>query len=60
MAMRDNGSNIGLAMFKLFYCSHALCATIKLFFLSYRGLFYLRYLVLLMIDGYEETDWPTA
>ena len=56
MAMCDNGSNIGLAM--LFYCSHALCVTIKLFFPSFWGLFYLRYLVLLMIGGYEETDQP--
>ena len=58
MAMRDDGSNFGLAM--LLYCSHALCVTIKLFFPSFWGLFYLRYLVLLMIDGYEETDWPNA
>ena len=28
MAMRDDGSNIGLTM--LLYCSHALCVTIKL------------------------------
>ena len=58
MAMRGDGSNSGLAM--LLYCSHALCVTIKLFFPSFWGLFYLRDLVLLMIDGYEETDWPTA
>ena len=32
MAMRDDGSNIGLTM--LLYCSHALCVTIKLFFPS--------------------------
>ena len=56
MAMRDDGSNIGLTM--LLYCSHALFMTVILFY--YRWLFYLRYLVLLMIDGYEETDWPTA
>jgi len=58
MAMRDDGSNIGLTM--LLYCSHALCVTIKLFFPSFWGLFYLRNLVLLIIDGYEETDLPTA
>ena len=58
MAMRGNGSNIGLAM--LLHCSHALCVAIKLFFPSFWGLLYLRYLVLLMTDGYGETDWPSA
>ena len=58
MAMRDDGSNFGLTM--LLYCSHALCVTIKLFFPSFWGLIYLQYLVLLMIDGYGETDWPSA
>jgi len=54
MAMRHDGSNIGLAM--LLHCSHALCVTIKYFFPSLWGLYYLRFLVLLMIDGYGETD----
>jgi len=30
------------------------------FFSSFLGPNYLRYLVLLMIDGYGETDWPSA
>ena len=56
MAMKGNGSNIGLAM--LLSCSHALFVTIKLFFQSIWGLLYLRYLALLMTDGYGETDRP--
>ena len=54
MAMKHDGSNIGLAM--LFQCSHALCVTIKLFFPSFWGLNHLLYLSLLMIGGYEEAD----
>ena len=46
MAMRQDGSNIGLAM--LLHCSQSFCVTI------------LRYLAFLMIVGYEETDWPSA
>ena len=34
------------------------CVTIKLFFPSFWGLLYLRYLALLVIGGYGETDWP--
>jgi len=56
MAMRHDGSNIGLTM--LFHFSHALCMTIKLFFPSFWGLIYLRYLALLVVGGYEETGWP--
>jgi len=58
LAMRHDSSNIGMAM--LFHCSHALYLTIKHFFPSFWGLTYLRYLVLLMIVGYGETDWPSA
>ena len=53
MEMRHDGSNIGLAL--LFHCSHALCVMLNLFLL----LTYLLLLVLLMIGGYGETDWPT-
>jgi len=55
ITMRHDGSNIGLTM--LLHCWHALCVTIKLFFPSFWGLNYLRYLARLMIDGYEKTDW---
>jgi len=58
MAMRQNGSNIGLVM--LLHCSHALCVAIKHFFPSFWGLTYLRYLALVMIGGYGEMDWPSA
>ena len=58
MAMRHDGSNIGLAM--LLYCSHALCVAIMHFFPSFWGITYLRYLVLLMVGGYGEAKWPSA
>jgi len=58
IATRHDGSNIGLAM--LLHCSHVLCLMIKHFFPSSLGLTYLRYLVLLMADGYREMDWPSA
>ena len=58
MAIRHDGSNIGLAM--LLHCAHALFVTIKHVFPSFWGLNYLWYLILLMIDGFRETDWPSA
>jgi len=44
----------------LYFFSHELFVTIKHVFPSFWGLLYLRYLVLFMIGGYGETDWPSA
>jgi len=51
MAMRHDGSSIGLAMF---HYSHELRVMTKHVFPSFWGLHYLRYLALLMTDGYEK------
>ena len=53
MALRYDGSNVGMVLLLFFF--HAVFS----FPWPKTDSIQVRYLVLLMVDGYEETDWPT-
>ena len=52
IALRYDGSNVGMVL--LLHCFHAASFPSH----GQNNSIQVRYLVLLMVDGYEETDWP--